>query len=74
MHHFEYASGREFWPGAYTVEVLEDRDERSFLACTGTIRFGIVNWADERPIAQFFTSYEALDAWRPGSPVQRESE
>ena len=55
MDRFDYAAGREFWRDAYTVEVVRDRGTVSLLACTGTIRFGAVDWSEERPTAHFIT-------------------
>jgi beta-fructofuranosidase len=70
--HFDYASGREFWPGAYTVEVVQDHGDRSLLACTGSIRFGLVDWSQERPAARFVASAEELAAWLPNESAQED--
>lgn len=64
MDAFDLASGREFWPGAYTTEVVEDRGTRSLLACASTIRLGEVDWADELPTARFIDTRERLQFWQ----------
>ncbi len=74
MDHFDYGSGREFWPGAYTVEVVRDRGDQSLLACTGRIRFGVVDWAQEQPAACFVPSIEELAGWLPDAPSEVERE
>jgi hypothetical protein len=62
MDRFDYNQRREFWRGAYTVEIVKDRGSTSLLACTGPIRFGWVDWADEQPIGRFVTA-EQLREW-----------
>ena len=63
MRSFDLGAGREFWPGAYTVEVVKERGTKALLACTGPIRFGTVDWAAERPSARFVTSADELENW-----------
>lgn len=67
LDRFEYAKGREFWPGAYTVEVVKERGDMALLACTGTIRFGVVDWSEKEPVARFVTDFKELATWRLGS-------
>lgn len=69
MRSFDLAAGREFWPGAYTVEVVRERGTKALLACTGPIRFGIVDWADAHPAARFVATVEELDSWAAGGPL-----
>jgi predicted GH43/DUF377 family glycosyl hydrolase len=61
--HFEYERGREFWRGAYTVEIVKDHGQTSLLACTGPIRLGEVDWGQERPAARFLETRQELEAW-----------
>lgn len=68
MWDFDYTAGREFWPGAYTVEIVKDHGDRSLLASTGVIRFGLVDWAAPQPTARFVSSHDELVQW---APVQR---
>jgi hypothetical protein len=65
MDAFDLAQGREFWPGAYTVEIVRDRGSQSLVACTGPVRFGVVDWAEKNPTASFITSSDELHAWHP---------
>ncbi|NLS76678.1 MAG: hypothetical protein GXY76_05380 [Chloroflexi bacterium] len=60
---FDLAQGREFWPNAYTVEVVRERGARSLLACTGPIRFGVVDWSQEQPVGRFIDTREELASW-----------
>jgi hypothetical protein len=71
MDDFDLSRGRAFWPGAYTVEVVRDRGTQSLLACTGPIRFGVVDWARERPVGRFISTREELSSWQDqgGSPA-----
>jgi hypothetical protein len=64
MDRFSYVQGREFWPGAYTVEVVKERGTLALLACAGAIRFGVVDWAAERPVARYITTNDELALWR----------
>ena len=64
MDAFDLARGREFWPEAYTVEVVRDRGTQSLLACTGPIRFGVVDWADQQPAAHFIATSDELKSWQ----------
>lgn len=61
---FDLAQGREFWPGAYTVEVVRDRGTEALLACTGPIRFGVVDWAQEHPAGRSIATRQELASWR----------
>ncbi|MFB3829672.1 MAG: hypothetical protein ACE15B_23070 [Bryobacteraceae bacterium] len=63
MLRFDLDSGREFWPGAYTTEIVKEKDGRALLACAGQIRFGEVNWMDPRPTARFLRTREQIEAW-----------
>jgi predicted GH43/DUF377 family glycosyl hydrolase len=67
MGSFDFSTGREFWAGAYTVEVVKERGTKALLACTGPIRFGSVDWADETPRARFLSNREELEAWQEES-------
>jgi hypothetical protein len=64
MDRFDYAAGREFWPDAYTVEVVAERSSLALLACTGHIRLGVVDWAQARPTPRFITDAIELASWR----------
>ena len=64
MGSFDFTAGREFWRDAYTVEVVKEHGTKALLACTGPIRFGIVDWSDENPVARFVTTAEELGTWR----------
>lgn len=66
MDRFELAHGREFWRGGGGIEIVRQRGTRSLIAGFGgcVIRFGEVDWADERPTAHFVSSREQLAAWR----------
>ncbi len=61
---FDLAQGREFWPGAYTVEVVQNDGSNSLLASTGPIRFGIVDWAEPNCMARFITTDDELKSWQ----------
>ena len=61
---FDYTNGREFWPGAYTVEIVKERGAKSLLACTGPIRFGEVDWSHKAPAGKFLKKREELSAWQ----------
>ncbi len=63
LDHFDYSAGREFWPGAYTVEVVKERGSMALLACSGCIRFGVVDWAAALPCARFITTRSELADW-----------
>jgi hypothetical protein len=63
MDRFDLASGREFWRGAFTTEIVKERGSRALVACAGRIRFGEVNWADPRPAARFIETRERLLEW-----------
>ena len=63
MDHFEFSTGREFWHGAYTTEVVKEKGQRSLLACADSIKFGVVDWAASRPTARYITSREELLEW-----------
>jgi len=62
---FPFENRREFWPGAFGIEVVRDKGGRSLLATfyAGYIRLGIVNWADPKPSARFIESKKELEAW-----------
>ena len=64
MECFSLDKKREFWPGAYTVEIVKECGSRALLACTGPIRFGTVDWADEQPVARFISNVDELKAWQ----------
>ncbi len=64
MDAFELSAGREFWPGAYTVEWVRDAGSRSLLASTGPIRLGWVDWSPERPMARFLSTPAELQEWQ----------
>ncbi len=63
---FDFAKRRPFWKNAGGIEVVKDRGDRSLLATFsgGYIRFGEVNWADEKPCARFLTTRDELVAWQ----------
>ena len=63
---FDFTGRRQFWPGGFGIEVVEDKGDRSLLATFfgGHIRFGLVNWADAQPTARFVESEEELAPWR----------
>jgi len=63
MDRFAFEQGREFWPGAYTVEIVKERGLEALLACSGPIRFGAVDWSAEWPVGRFLTRAE-LERWR----------
>ncbi len=65
MDAFNFADRREFWPGAFGVEVVADQGDRSLLATfsNGYIRLGIADWAAPHPTARFLSSSEELAAW-----------
>ncbi len=62
MDRFEFAGGREFWPGAVSVEVVAERGDQALLATHGPIRFGVVDWSAPRPVARFVSADE-LREW-----------
>jgi hypothetical protein len=66
MDTFNFADRREFWPGAFGVEVVCDHGDRSLLATfsNGHIRLGVVDWTDPQPAARFLSSDEELKAWQ----------
>jgi len=64
MDAFDFSRGREFWPDAYTVEIVQERGSESLLACTGPIRFGVVDWAGDKPVGRFITTREELASWQ----------
>lgn len=65
MDAFDFAQRREFWPGAFGVEVVCDQGDRSLLATfsNGHIRLGIAEWTDPHPTARFLSSSEELAVW-----------
>jgi predicted GH43/DUF377 family glycosyl hydrolase len=63
MLHFEFDSGREFWPGAYTTEIVKERGDRMLLACARQIRLGLVDWSTVKPMARFLESDAQLAEW-----------
>lgn len=65
MDRFDFATRRPFWPGAGAVEVVRTQGSRSLLACfaAGYIRFGQVDWAQEKPTATFVSSKDELASW-----------
>jgi hypothetical protein len=66
MLHFEFSSGREFWPGGGGIEIVKERGSRSLLAsfATGTIKFGETDWSAGRPTAAYISSAGQLLAWQ----------
>jgi hypothetical protein len=64
MDAFDLSQGRQFWPDAYTVEIVKDRGTQSLLACAGPIRFGVVDWAQEQPAGRFIATREELASWQ----------
>ena len=64
MDHFDFSSGREFWPGGGGIEFVKEKGTRSLLAgFNGFIRFGEVDWALEHPTASFVSSADQLESW-----------
>ena len=61
---FDLSQRREFWHGARPTEIVKERGSRSLLATTKPIRFGEVDWSEEKPTAHFITSPEGLRAWQ----------
>jgi hypothetical protein len=55
-----------FWAGGACIEVVRNQGSRSLLAGTngGCIRFGEVDWSEERPVAKTITEREALQRWQ----------
>lgn len=47
LDHFDLSTGREFWRGAYTTEVVKENGSLSLLASAGTIKFGMADWSDD---------------------------
>jgi len=66
MDSFTLSTGREFWRDAGGTETLKERGSRSLLSCfcAGYIRFGEVDWSDERPTASFVSTPEQLASWQ----------
>ena len=62
--HFDFAKRREFWPGAYTMEIVKTKGSRYLLACAGAIRFGACDFAEPDPTAHFLDSADELIWWR----------
>jgi sucrose-6-phosphate hydrolase SacC (GH32 family) len=66
MHSFAFDAGREFWPGGYTVEVVQMKGTEALLATlagTGSIHLGAVNWSDQHPTAHFLQTYEQVSRY-----------
>jgi hypothetical protein len=65
MGPFDLNSGREFWSGALGLRVIKDRGSKSMLGCFtgGTIKFGEVDWSEDKPTARFFGSIDELQSW-----------
>jgi sucrose-6-phosphate hydrolase SacC (GH32 family) len=63
MFRFSWENAREFWPGAYTVEVVKRKGNRMLLACAGPIRFGEADFGEALPKGRFIRSREELEAW-----------
>ncbi len=65
MDRFDFASGREFWRDGGGIEFVKEQGSRSLLAGFGgcVIRFGEVDWANERPTASFISTPEQLRSW-----------
>ena len=64
MDSFDLSQRREFWHGARPTEIVKERGSRSLLATTKPIRFGEVDWSEEKPTAHFITSPEVLKTWQ----------
>ena len=66
MDCFDLETRREFWKDSGGVEVVKERGSRALLACFsgGYIRFGEVDWSQEKPTASFISSTEQLRVWQ----------
>lgn len=66
MDHFDFSHGREFWSGAGGIELVKEQGSRALLACFsgGCIRFGEVDWSQEKPTASFISSAEQMQTWQ----------
>ena len=60
---FDLANAREFWPDAYTTEVVKENGPLSLLASAGTFKLGQVDWSEEQPCAKFLTQRSQVDFW-----------
>lgn len=63
---FVLAEGWEFWPGAIGVEVVKDHGSLSLLCAFdgSAIRFGEVDWTQDKPRAEWLSSEDRLREWR----------
>lgn len=63
---FDFAARREFWPEGFGIEIVRDRGDRTLLATfnDGHIRFGVVDWSVEKPMARLIASADELRAWQ----------
>ena len=64
---FDFAKRRQFWPGGFGIEVVKSKGDRCLLATfyDSKIRFGLTDWADEKPTGRFVESIEELAEWKP---------
>ncbi len=62
---FDFDARREFWPGAFGIEFVRDRGDRSLLATffNGTIRVGTADWSADEPIGRFIEDAGELAEW-----------
>ena len=68
MDSFDYSQGREFWPEAFTTEIVKERTGKSLLACAGrghahSIRLGEVDWTSPQPKGRFLADPDEIDSW-----------
>ena len=63
---FDFAARRPFWPGAFGIETVMDKGDRSLLATffDGQIRFGIADWSASSPTCKFIAAEAELAEWR----------
>jgi len=62
---FPFENRCQFWPGAFGIEVVKNKDDHSLLATFygGYIRLGVVNWANPSPTGSFLESKKELQTW-----------
>lgn len=65
---FDFTARRPFWPGAFGIETVMDRGDRTLLATffDGYIRLGTTDWSVEKPVGRFIESEAEVAEWLHG--------
>jgi hypothetical protein len=62
---FDFAQARPFWSDAGLVELVREKGSRALIAGVrqGTLRLGVVDWAEEQPAARSLAAAAELTEW-----------